>query len=401
MEPSPAAIPARILVIDDEEAARFGMRKALERESYQVDLASDGREALQRIRESSPQVVISDINMPNMDGITLLKEVGRMDVPPPVILITAHGSESLAVQGLRAGAYDYLAKPFEVDDLRKAVRNAVEKQRLLEANRNYCCDLEQALHELKQSQAERIQAEKMAALGRLVAGIAHEVNSPLGALSSAIDTFGRAFTRIQELLRTEELQKQTPGAQKAAALSRTLEDTLHVAQEACRRMDSLVKTMRRFANLDQSPLRMARIQECIESTLALLNHELLGRIQVTRKFEETSEIECYPMELNQVFACLLLNSIEAIDGAGEIHICTWMEEGELRVSLSDTGRGIAAADLDKIFDPGFTTKGAGVGTGMGLPTCKTIIEKHGGQIGVASQPGAGTSVTLRLPLQQG
>jgi signal transduction histidine kinase len=104
------------------------------------------------------------------------------------------------------------------------------------------------------------------------------------------------------------------------------------------------------------------------------------------------------MELNQAFTCLLLNSIEAIDGRGEIRLRTWVEAGELRASVADTGRGIAAADLDKVFDPGFTTKGVGVGTGLGLPTCKRIVERHGGRIHVESRAGQGTSVTIRLPL---
>src|SRR5262245_16934547 len=306
---SPTTDPARILVIDDEEAARFGIRKALEKEQYWVELAANGQEALQKIREFSPHVVISDINMPQMDGITLLKEMGRLDVPAPVILITAHGSEAVAAQGLRAGAYDYLAKPFEVDDLRKAVRNAAEKQRLLESNRRYLADLERTLIELKNSQTERIQAEKMAALGRLVAGVAHEVNSPLGALSSAIDTFSRACLRIGELWQPNDTTALTNNAPQVQRLMLALQATFHVAQEACRRIDSLVKTMRRFANLDQSPCRLADVRDCIESTLALLNHELRGEIQVIRSFGETSEIECYPMELNQLFTCLLMNSI--------------------------------------------------------------------------------------------
>jgi len=398
MESPPNAVPARILVIDDEEAARFGIRKVLEKERYQVDLADNGQQALQKIREFSPHVVISDINMPHMDGITLLKEMGRLEAPPPVILITAHGSESVAVQGLRAGAYDYLAKPFEVEDLRKAVRNAAEKQQLLESNRRYLADLERTLTELKNSQTERIQAEKMAALGRLVAGVAHEVNSPLGALSSAIDTFGRAYVRITELLSSDASQAGRPVAEKAASLKSTLEQTLHVAQEACQRMDSLVRTMRRFANLDHAPLRRADIRDCIESTLALLNHELRGEIRIVKDFGSTANIECYPLELNQLFTCLLMNSIEAISGAGEIRIRTWQTQDRLMIRLADSGRGIAGEDIEKIFDPGFTTKGVGVGTGLGLPTCQKIVEKHRGTIEIESQPGAGTVITLSLPL---
>ncbi len=313
MEPSSTAGRARILVIDDEEAARFGIRKALEKEQYLVELAANGQEALDKIREFAPHVVISDVNMPQMDGITLLKEMSRLAVPAPVILITAHGSESVAVEGLRAGAYDYLAKPFEVDDLRKAVRNAAEKQRLLESNRRYLADLERTLLELKNSQTERIQAEKMAALGRLVAGVAHEVNSPLGALTSAVDTFGRAYVRITELLGSETAAGPAV-AEKAATLKSTLEQTLQVARSACQRMDSLVRTMRRFANLDSAPLRQADIRDCIESTLALLNHELRGEIRVVKDFASTAHIECYPLELNQLFTCLLMNSIEAISG---------------------------------------------------------------------------------------
>jgi signal transduction histidine kinase len=122
-------------------------------------------------------------------------------------------------------------------------------------------------------------------------------------------------------------------------------------------------------------------------------------IQVIKEFAETPEIECYPMELNQVFTCILLNSIEAITGPGKIRIQTRLEDGWLQVRVTDSGKGIAPGDLDKIFDPGFTTKGVGVGTGMGLPTCRKIMDRHGGRIDVASQLGTGTSVTLRLPLR--
>jgi two-component system, NtrC family, sensor kinase len=156
--------------------------------------------------------------------------------------------------------------------------------------------------------------------------------------------------------------------------------------------------MRRFANLDHAPLRRADIRDCIESTLALLNHELRGEIRIAKDFGSAANIECYPLELNQLFTCLLMNSIEAIEGAGEIRIRTWETADRLMVCIADSGRGIASEHIEKIFDPGFTTKGVGVGTGLGLPTCQKIVEKHRGTIEIESQLGAGTVVTLSLPL---
>src|SRR5205823_14464153 len=140
-------LSARVLVIDDEEAALYGICKALEREGHLLESASNGQEALRKIQELRPQAIISDINLPHMDGITLLQEVNRLESPPPVILVTAHGSEALAIQALRAGAYDYISKPFEVEDLRLVVRTALERQYLVEENKRNYKELEQTLRE--------------------------------------------------------------------------------------------------------------------------------------------------------------------------------------------------------------------------------------------------------------
>jgi CheY-like chemotaxis protein len=155
--------PARVLIADDEPAARYGLVRALSNQGYELREAGNGAEAYAALETFHPDVVLSDINMPGMDGLTLLRRVNELgETAPLVVLITAYGSESVAVEALRAGAHDYLAKPFELDDLRKVIRQAVEKQRLLRENRAYYRQLRATLEELKRSQVALVQAEKMA-----------------------------------------------------------------------------------------------------------------------------------------------------------------------------------------------------------------------------------------------
>ena len=374
---------AKILVIDDEEAARYGIGKSLEREGYQIELASDGKEALHKIREFQPQTVISDINMPEMDGITLLREVSQLDDPPPVVLVTAYGCETLAIQALRAGAYDYISKPFNLEDLRLVVRNAIEKQRLK--------------RELKKSETERILAERRAALGRLVAGFAHETNNPLGALSSAVQTCERIAGRMQTFLQERENKNPTQ-VHEHQRLCDVLSESSRVAVDACHRLASMVNTMRIFANLEHSSFRRVDIHECIESVLGLLKHRIKEGTRVFTEYGTVPQINCFPSDLNQVFMNLILNGIEAIANEGEIRIRTWQEAGMVVVSIHDSGRGIPPQDIDRIFEPGFTTKGGGVGTGMGLPISQKIIERHGGKIQAESEFGKGSIFTLQLPV---
>ncbi len=193
--------PPKVLVIDDEEAARYGIVRALSGQGYEIQEASDGDQALETIRQFQPDVVLSDINMPAMDGLSLLKHLQGQakdeSEVPPVVLITAYGSEEVAVKALRLGAYNYISKPFEIADLRVIIRNAIDKQRLLRENRRYLSQLHQTLAELKASQTALVQAEKMASLGRLVAGIAHEMNTPLGVLQSGLKTIETASTRLK------------------------------------------------------------------------------------------------------------------------------------------------------------------------------------------------------------
>jgi len=239
--------------------------------------------------------------------------------------------------------------------------------------------------------AQLIQSEKMAALGLLVAGVAHEINTPMGAIHSNNDITARAVAKIRSRL----------GANPDKELHRLL----GILEEVCRnneiatdRISKIVRSLKNFARLDEAERKPVNIHEGIESTLTLLQHQLKNRIRIVRQFGDIPEIECFPNELNQVFMNILVNAAQAIKGSGVITVKTFTEDGHIKIAISDTGVGIPPEHLSKIFDPGFTTKGVGVGTGLGLSICYKIIQDHRGTI-EAESSNRGTTFTIVLPLK--
>ncbi len=391
--------PPKVLVIDDEEAARYGIVRALSGQGYEIQEASDGDQALQTIRQFQPDVVLSDINMPAMDGLSLLKHLQAQaedqSEVPLVVLITAYGSEEVAVKALRLGAYNYISKPFEIADLRVIIRNAIDKQRLLRENRRYLDRLQQTLAELRASQTALVQAEKMVSLGRLVAGIAHEMNTPLGVLQSGLKTIETAATRLKADL--TEPSADDAGASRIAAQLPDIAVQLH---QASARIAETVAKLRQFAQLDRGGFQTVEIHDGIENTVSLMRHELTPDIEVKREFGDVPEVYCAPREINQVLMNVLLNARDAIRQAGVdgvIHIRTRRLEDSVQIEIQDNGSGIDEDDLSKIFDPGFTTKGVRVGVGLGLPICYRILRAHHGRIEVDSRVGA-TRFIITLPI---
>ena len=378
--PAGGATSPRVLIVDDEDSARYGIGRALASEGYAVAEAASGEQALQEIGRFGPDVILSDINMPGLDGLSLLRRIrsGAED-PPAVILITGYGSENVVVEALRAGAFDYLTKPFEIAELRSAVRHAAEQQRLR--------------RELRQSQAALLQAERLAALTRLVAGIAHEVNTPLGALQSSTDLIGRMAARIQA-----SEAGSLPGELRNLAVR--LGESARQALDACQRITGIVSDLIVFAQIDRADLQRTGIAPLVENTLRLLRSTWGGGIDVVVELADLPAIDCYPRELNQLLLNLLTNAGQAIDEGGRpgtIRVRAWAEDGWVCLEVGDTGPGIPPERLERIFEPGFTTKGVGVGMGLGLPICDRIVRAHGGSIGVRSVPGEGAAFLVRLP----
>lgn len=256
---------------------------------------------------------------------------------------------------------------------------------------------EEAYAQLRNAQAELVGSAKLATLGNLIAGVAHEINTPLGALHSNHDTIRRALIRLQEILADEVVDEdELEDVRRIVKAVDGVTDTNNLAVD---RMMRLVQSLRTFGRVDRSEIDFADLHEGIESTLAILAHELKGRVRVVKEFGNLPRVECYPNQIHQVFMNLIVNAGQAIQGEGTITIRTRAEGEEVVIEVEDTGIGIAPENVARIFDPGFTTKGKRMGMGMGLLITRQIVDRHHGRIDVRSEPGRGTTFTVRLPVR--
>lgn len=261
-------------------------------------------------------------------------------------------------------------------------------------------ELKDAYDDLKAAQLQLIRSEKMASLGMLVAGIAHEVNTPLGSIYSNNDIFLRSFKKLREnietFIATSSTDTPRPGMIKAFE---TVEKLAEVNKEACIRIMEIVKGLKNFSRLDEEEFKAVNLHEGIDSTLEIIHHLCENRIEITKDYADLPHLSCKASQINQVFMNLVVNACQAIEGDGKIFIQTQLTDDTIDVAIKDTGVGIASANLDKVFDPGYTTKGVGVGTGLGLAIAYKIIEDHGGSIEVESELAKGSTFTIKLPLK--
>lgn len=251
--------------------------------------------------------------------------------------------------------------------------------------------LEVANLELKDLQAEMALAGRMATLDGMVAGIAHEINTPLGAVRSSVDTVDAAIRRLGPAARASD-----PDADRTAALAG---DVLVSARQGLDRIGSLVSSLRGFARLDEAAVQEADLHKELETVLSLIEPNLFGNVTVDKSFSPIPQITCRPSELNQVFMTLLLNALEAMKGEGRLTIRTRPLGNSVQVAISDTGPGISKELADRIFELRLNPKGGRVGMGLGLPTSRRIVERHGGRLVLSAPAAGGTEFTITLPVQ--
>jgi len=258
--------------------------------------------------------------------------------------------------------------------------------------------LKETMQELQDTQQQLILKEKMASLGHLVAGVAHELNNPISAMYSASNIQERCLNIISDILENTTSIEELRNNEKFNKTVAMLEQNSSIISNGSQRVSFIVKSLKNFARLDEAEFQKANIHEGLDSTIELLHHELKNRITVIKEYGNIPEINCYPNELNQVFLNLVSNAAQAITGQGEIRIVTSADDKNVFVKVSDNGSGIKPEHINRVFDPGFTTKGVGVGTWLGLSISYNIIKKHNGHVTVNSEIGKGTTFEIILPI---
>jgi C4-dicarboxylate-specific signal transduction histidine kinase len=387
-----------ILLIEDEPRLRNNLQILLKREGYRVVTAQNGQEGVQKVQAEPYDLVITDIVMPDGDGFYVMDHV-KTHLPETVVLaMTAHVSTDSAIEALRAGAYDYLSKPFDFDIMKITIERALEKVRLQKTLRRYMSELEQKVQErtreltesnqkleqsltdLKAAQEHLIQAEKLSALGELIAGVAHELNSPLSTI-------------------TLNAQLVTLGA-TAQGNTKTQLERIGDAATHCQR---IVKSLVSFARKHKPEMTDIDINALCEKVLDLLAYQLkVSHIELEKRFDpDLPQTMADPHQLQQVFVNLVSNACQAMSnhaGQGKLVVETRAADGVLQVRFQDNGPGISREHQRKIFDPFFTTKADG--TGLGLSISYGIVKEHSGEITVQSELGTGTTFVIALPIRQ-
>lgn len=388
----PETRPARhLLIVDDEPVILQILQAVFEGEPYRVTAVGTGREAQQVLAEQGCDLLLTDKNLPDISGIELLRLAKARDPFTEVIIITGYASLETALVAMELDAFDYVLKPLNnVFDIRKKARQALEKRDMALENRRLVrhlkeknTELEEALHESQELQAELIQSEKLAGIGTLAAGIAHEISSPL---------FG--IMGLAEAIDDEE------------DLSLVREYAGDIV-EYCRNIRDIVVELSSYSRTATNEYRTTiDLPRIIEDALLLVERSApVDGVVFVKTLPETAYVHARTNEIQQVFVNLIKNAAEAVierfEGSpgGEVQIHAGQEEGAVWATVSDNGSGIPTDKLSVIFDPFYTTKPPGKGTGLGLNVVYRILTKYRGTITVESQPDQGTTFRLKIPVQ--
>jgi hypothetical protein len=388
--PSPD-IKAAIVIIDDDRAVIDVTSQLLSQRGYQVYSASSAAEGMDIIASRNPELVLLDYLMPEVDGLAALREIRTRFPATYVVILTGMGNEEIAVELMKAGASEYILKPYNSRNLVERLDNCLhvreielqnkalqlEHDRLLKQIDTWNQELQQRIREkteaLQKAQSEIAQSEKVAALGYLSAGIAHEIRNPLNSIS--------LFTQL--------MRQNAADPEQIDYLGKIIKEI--------DRADSIIHKLLGASRLTRTSTRNVLINQVIDTALEAFAPQIEnGKITVRRRFHVVPPpIKADPAELEQIFTNLFLNALDEMPGGGLLDIEVIVENGMVVVRVGDSGKGISSQVLPNIFEPFFTTKSRG--SGMGLPVVKRIARIYGGSIAVEKTSPDGTTFRIEFP----
>ncbi len=367
----------RLLLVDDEEHFRHILAKRLIKRGMTPEQAGTGEACLSLLEEKTMDVVVLDVRMPGMNGIEVLHHIKRRYPKTEVILLTGHATPQDGVEGIKSGAFDYLSKPIEMEHLLSKIKQAHEKILREEEKRR------EAEFRAKMEQ-QMVATERLAALGTLAAGVAHEINNPLAIVRESAGW-------MRQLLQKKELADVPRKGDFEMALSKI--------EKGVERARKITHHLLGFVKKEGSVLSEVDMKTLLDEAVGLINREAQNmEIEIIIKPDSPScIIWSDPYQLRQVLINLLTNAIHAVGLGGKITLTLEDKGGDITLTVADTGYGIPKENMEKIFEPFFSTKAPGEGTGLGLFVSRGIIEKLGGTIRVESKLGQGTRFCVRLP----
>ncbi len=377
----------KILVADDEPDMLAFLRGQLDAH-YQVLDAVDGLQALEKATQFLPDAILLDMMMPEIDGLEVCRKLRAKTSTQniPVILLTARADEETKLKALDAGANDFLAKPFSLTELHVRLKNLVElyeQQRLLARQKQI---LESTLEQLKETETQLVQSEKMASLGKMSAGIIHEINNPLNFSKSGVFLLKQFRSSLEEEDQTD------------------FDEVLKDIQEGIERVIGIVSDLRGFSHPDVGLKKEASVEKMVTSTVRLLSNDLKNDVDIEVNIEPELSFEANANQITQVLMNLVQNAIDAfgrktfVNGDKPKIVIRGREVNDhVSIVIRDNGPGIQDSVLGRIFDPFFTTRDVGEGVGLGLSICYKIIERHGGQVDVRTELGEFCEFELAFP----
>lgn len=421
---------AEILAVDDVPANLEVVTETLSLAGYTIAAVTSGERALKRLKTYVPDLILLDVQMPGIDGFETCRQIKENPNTAniPIIFITALSDDDSIAKGFSLGAVDYIVKPFREAEIIARVKTHLQLRNLT-ANLEkqvevQTAHLTQTLEELQLSQMQLVQHEKMATLGNLVAGVAHEINNPMGFIGGNVRA---AKEHLQDLLVGLSLYQEHSSVPEAIA--KELEDLdlefiaedfpklIASMQTGCDRIANISTSLRTFSRTDTDAKTEFNLHEGIDSTLLILKYRLKANeqrpaIEIVKKYGDIPEVKCYPGQINQVFMNLLANAIDALEEASQgrslaelaanpnrISIATQATGDRVTVRIADNGLGMPSEVQQGIFEQGFTTKAVGKGTGLGLAIARQIVEeKHGGRITCSSKLGKGTEFAIEIQI---